>query len=148
MESLTNPVSKAASVDQSSKSKEKVTTTPLIQYLKEKKANKGKESAAAAVKGAKHARQGSKDSPPNATPSSDKSSPAKAVPSTASVPDKRSAQAIMVEKAARDAARIVNKQAPIASRKTWLYAVMASPLAKEVMVRNLVGTNRPRGQTI
>ncbi|KAL8895185.1 MAG: hypothetical protein Q9207_008271 [Kuettlingeria erythrocarpa] len=116
LESLTNPVSKAASVDQSSKSKEKITTTPLIQYLKEKKANKGKESAVAAVKGAKHARQGSKDSPPNSTPSSDKSSPAKAVPSTASVPDKRSAQAIMVEKAARDAARIVNKQTPIASK--------------------------------
>ncbi|KAI4171175.1 MAG: hypothetical protein LQ346_008766 [Caloplaca aetnensis] len=116
LESLTNPVSKAASVDQSSKSKEKVTTTPLIQFLKEKKANKGKESAVATVKGAKHARQGSKDSPSNPTSSSDKSSPAKAVPLAASVPDKRSAQAIMVEKAARDAARIVNKQAPIASK--------------------------------
>ncbi|KAL8722523.1 MAG: hypothetical protein Q9181_007467 [Wetmoreana brouardii] len=115
LESLTNPVAKPTTVDQqaalANKSKDKVTTTPLIQYLKDKKANKGKEAAAATPKSAKHARQSSKDAPSTSSSGSDKVSPAKVAASPAAPsPDKRSAQAIMVEKAARDAARILNKQ--------------------------------------
>lgn len=110
LESLTNPIPKATVVDQendaSAKSKEKVTTTPLIQHLRDKKANKGKETPAAA-KGSKHTRQDSKDS--KASLSSDKKSPSK--PVTVSPPDKRSAQAIKVENAARDAVKALNKQA-------------------------------------
>ncbi|KAL8957060.1 MAG: hypothetical protein Q9193_005571 [Seirophora villosa] len=120
LESLTNPVPKPASVDQqvndASKGKEKVTITPLIQYLKEKKANKGKENAAAAAKGPKHGRQDSKGTLAGSTPSSDKASPAKAASTANQTPDKRSAQAIMVEKAARDAARILNKQTATANK--------------------------------
>ncbi|KAL8695847.1 MAG: hypothetical protein Q9201_007935 [Fulgogasparrea decipioides] len=116
LESLTNPVAKPTTVDQqtalANKSKDKVTTTPLIQYLKDKKVNKGKEAAAAATpKSAKHARQSSRDAPSASSSGSDKASPAKVAASPAAPsPDKRSAQAIMVEKAARDAARILNKQ--------------------------------------
>lgn len=128
LESLTNPVSKAASMDQASKSKEKVTTTPLIQYIKEKKANKGKENVAGTAKGAKHARQGSKDTLSSSTSGSDKTSPAKTVPTTGQTPDKRSAQAIMVEKAARDAARILNKQANAASKLQPPSPVSTSPV--------------------
>ncbi|KAI4168949.1 MAG: hypothetical protein LQ348_007393 [Seirophora lacunosa] len=120
LESLTNPVPKPASVDQqvndASKGKEKVTITPLIQYLKEKKANKGKENAAAAAKGPKHGRQDSKGTLAASSPSSDKASPAKAASTANQSPDKRSAQAIMVEKAARDAARILNKQTATANK--------------------------------
>ncbi|KAL8936273.1 MAG: hypothetical protein Q9216_005018 [Gyalolechia sp. 2 TL-2023] len=119
LESLTNPVPKPASVDQptaAGKSKEKVTTTPLIQFLKEKKANKGKEGPAAAAKGAKHTRQTSKDAVSGSNSGSDKTSPAKAVATTTQTADKRSAQAIMVEKAARDATRVVNKQALASSK--------------------------------
>ncbi|KAL8820839.1 MAG: hypothetical protein Q9223_001032 [Gallowayella weberi] len=112
LESLTNPVPKTTTVDQRDvRNKEKVTTTPLIQYLKDKKANKGKEATTSTPKTAKHARQLSKDTQSTTTSSSDKKSPAKTTPSTAQPSDKRSAQAIMVEKAARDAARVLNKQA-------------------------------------
>ncbi|KAL8994356.1 MAG: hypothetical protein Q9169_005643 [Polycauliona sp. 2 TL-2023] len=111
LESLTNPVLKASTVDQQDgKSKEKVTTTPLIQFLRDKKANKGKEAAAAAAspKATKNAKQPTKESQSTASPAPDKKPPAKTT--TAQSPDKRSAQAIMVEKAARDAARVNVKQ--------------------------------------
>ncbi|KAI4096968.1 MAG: hypothetical protein LQ344_000771 [Seirophora lacunosa] len=136
LESLTNPVPKPASVDQqvndASKGKEKVTITPLIQYLKEKKANKGKENAAAAAKSPKHGRQDSKGTLAASSPSSDKASPAKAASTANQTPDKRSAQAIMVEKAARDAARILNKQTATANKSQTLTpastpAVLPSP---------------------
>ena len=102
LESLTNPVTKASLVDQDAdtiKSKEKVTVTPLIQYLRDKKVNKGKETVAA--KSAKQGRQ-EKDH--------------KAVESTATVqmassPKKKTAQATKVEQAAREAVKVLNKQA-------------------------------------
>ncbi|KAL8693594.1 MAG: hypothetical protein Q9224_003724 [Gallowayella concinna] len=127
LESLTNPVPKTTTVDQrDGKNKEKVTTTPLIQYLKDKKANKAKE-AASNSKAAKHARQPSKDTQSTTSSSSDKKSPAKTTPSTAQSSDKRSAQAIMVEKAARDAARVLNKQAAIPSKSQAPVAAAATP---------------------
>lgn len=135
LESLTNPVPKPASVDQptaTGKSKEKVTTTPLIQFLKDKKANKGKEGTAAAAKGAKHTRQTSKDTVPASNSGSDKTSPAKAVATISQTPDKRSAQAIMVEKAARDAARVVNKQVPTSSKPQSPSSAAAAPAGAPV----------------
>lgn len=97
-------------VDQDSealaKAKEKVTTTPLIQYLRDKKANKGKEPITA-TKGSKHNRHDSKDS--KASSGSEKKTPPK--PVAASSPEKRSAQAIKVENAARDAVMVLSKQA-------------------------------------
>ena len=110
LESLTNPVSKPPPVDQENdgagKSKEKVTVTPLVQYLKDKKANKGKENAASA-KGNKQARQDSKDPKATATPDSKSA----ATPAQVASPKKRSAQAVKVEQAARDAVKVLNKQA-------------------------------------
>ena len=115
LESLTNPLPKVNSVDQDgeagSKTKEKITTTPLVQYLKDKKANKGKEVPTPS-KAPKHSRQDSKDT--KATPSSEKKTPNKA--STISPPEKRSAQAIKVENAARDAVKVLNKQAAITKK--------------------------------
>lgn len=109
LESLTNPITKSAPVDQGSdtsgRNKEKITTTPLIQFLKDKKANKGKD-VAAAPKGAKHTRQDSKEN--KATLILDKKS-TKTDSFTVSSPDKRSAQAIKVEKAARDVVRVVSQ---------------------------------------
>ncbi|KAF7560425.1 hypothetical protein G7046_g3712 [Stylonectria norvegica] len=57
LEDLANPtpLKDIEEDDEDTKAESKVTTTPLIEYLKEKKANKAKESAAA--KSAKHARQ-------------------------------------------------------------------------------------------
>ncbi|KAI4235319.1 MAG: hypothetical protein L6R40_006492 [Gallowayella cf. fulva] len=150
LESLTNPAPKAAIVDQrDGKPKEKVTTTPLIQYLKDKKANKGKEAAAAAAaattsKAAKHARHLSKDTQSTTSSNSEKKPPAKAAPASA---DKRSAQAIMVEKAARDAARILSKQAATPSKPHTPSTVAASPVAPPTILANspLAEKKRERG---
>lgn len=110
LESLTNPIAKAIPVDQATgaagKSKEKVTVTPLIQFLKDKKTNKGKE-VAVPPKTTKHARQDSKE---KASPPHEKKS-IKAEILTVLSPDRRSAQAIKVEKAARDVVRVINRQA-------------------------------------
>lgn len=110
LESLTSPISKPAPVDQGTDSagkiKEKVTVTPLVQYLKDKKANKGKEITIAS-KTTKHTRQDSKDSKTSTIekrPSSKASNPILS-------PEKRSAQALKVEKAARDVVRVISKQA-------------------------------------
>ena len=110
LQSLTNPPAKMVHGDQENggigKAKDKVTTTPLIQFLRDKKANKGKENAAA-TKGAKHSRQDSKDS--KSAPAADSKNITGNV--TASSPKKRSAQAVKVEQAARDAVKMLNKQA-------------------------------------
>lgn len=110
LQSLTNPPAKAVHADQENggvaKAKDKVTTTPLIQFLKDKKANKGKENAAV-PKGAKHSRQDSKDGKSAAAADSKNASGNV----TASSPKKRSAQAVKVEQAARDAVKVLNKQA-------------------------------------
>ena len=111
LESLTNPISKPLPVDHNSdaanKNKEKVTTTPLIQFLKDKKANKGKDIPAP-PKGLKQSRQDSKESKNSST--NDKKTSSKANVSIPSSPEKKSAQAIKVEKAAREVVRVINKQ--------------------------------------
>ena len=110
LESLTNPVSKAPSADQENegagKSKVKVTVTPLVQFLKDKKANKGKDNTATA-KSSKHGRQDPKEN--KTAPTSE--SKATTTPTQVSSPKKRSAQAVKVEQAARDAVKVLNKQA-------------------------------------
>ncbi|KAL8732535.1 MAG: hypothetical protein Q9166_002749 [cf. Caloplaca sp. 2 TL-2023] len=153
LESLTNPVPKTSTVDQRAgldgKSKEKVTTTPLIQFLKDKKANKGKEAATAAAtpKGAKHAKQPSKDAQPIANSSSDKKTSSKTTTSTAQAPDKRSAQAIMVEKAARDAARVLNKQVTTPPKPQAPTSPAAAPVTPPTTPANapLAEKKRERG---
>ena len=110
LESLTAPAPvKAAAVengsDTESKKTEKVTVTPLVQYLRDKKANKVKD-VSNTPKAAKNVRQDSKESKSGQT--LDKKAVTK---TTISSPEKRSAQAVKVEKAARDAVRVLNKQA-------------------------------------
>ena len=103
LESLTNPVTKPPKpADQENdgiKGAEKVTVTPLVQFLKDKKANKGKESVA--VKNAKQARLDKET----------KAAAAKENAQTAQSPKKKSAQAVKVEQAARDAVKALNQQA-------------------------------------
>ena len=110
LQSLTNPPTKAVHNDQENggagKAKEKITTTPLIQFLRDKKANKGKENATV-PKGGKHSRQDSKDSKTAVVADSKHVSGNV----TVSSPKKRSAQAVKVEQAARDAVKVLNKQA-------------------------------------
>lgn len=109
LQSLTNPPAKSVNTDQENggvgKAKDKVTTTPLIQFLRDKKANKGKENATA-TKGTKHTRQDSKDNKPVALTDS-KNATGNA---TVSSPKKRSAQAVKVEQTAREAVKVLTKQ--------------------------------------
>jgi regulator of nonsense transcripts 3 len=67
LESLTDPVvSKSNNIDVATsdtpdKKVEKVTVTPLVQYLKDKKANKGRETSASSSKGSKVSQAESRD---------------------------------------------------------------------------------------
>ena len=128
LESLTNPISKPVTVDQendgSNKAKEKITVTPLIQFLRDKKANKSKETTSPA-KGAKQNRQDPKDGKQG--PVAEKKSSTKVINAGAPPPDNRSPQAIKVEKAARDAVRVLNKQAVSSSKKAVAATSSATP---------------------
>ena len=138
LESLTNPITKSAPVDQggdgSGKNKEKIVTTPLIQFLKDKKANKGKDTAAAPPKGSKHARQDSKEN--KASLMFDKKS-TKTESLSISSPDKRSAQAIKVEKAARDVVRVISRAA--SSSKS----LASSPINAAAVTTPVANNNAP-----
>lgn len=109
LEGLTNPTAKSGEPEgeneNTAKGKEKVVSTPLIDYLREKKANKSKDATSA--KPGKHGRQEPKDSKSAAV--TDKKANGKVI--AHSTVETRTAQAIKVESAAREAARIVNKPA-------------------------------------
>lgn len=130
LESLTNPITKSLPGDQeddaTEKSNEKVTVTPLVQFLKDKKANKGKENPAPS-KGGKHPRQDTKET--KSTSNQD----VKPVTGNATVssPKKRSAQALKVEQAARDAVKVLNKQVANSNRgASSIVPPAGSPTAK------------------
>ncbi|MCJ1457898.1 hypothetical protein MMC28_008267 [Mycoblastus sanguinarius] len=142
LESLTNPISKSTGMDQEndsgSKSKEKVTVTPLIQYLKDKKANKGKDNAIP-PKSARHSRQDSKDSKPAAAMDN------KSVVgnTNTSSPKKRSAQAVKVEQAAREVVKVLNKQAVNSNKNTNSLATSAAAPASTAPPVALNSTPNP-----
>jgi regulator of nonsense transcripts 3 len=104
LESLTNPVSKPTPVEVDEKDAKGEKTTPLIQYLRDKKANKVKEATAAKV--AKHNRQDSKEV--KSAPTIEKKV---VIKSNKEGPvEKRSAPAVRAEKAPRDAVKGQAKQ--------------------------------------
>lgn len=115
LESLTNPISKPAPFDSSADQENKTgpeTVTPLVQYLRDKKANKGKEAASG--KGSKQGRLDAKETKGAAVP--EKKVVAK--PKDVASPEKKSAAAIKVEKAARDAVKVLSKQAATLTKST------------------------------
>ena len=115
LESLTNPITKAPTVDQDgegTRGKEKITTTPLVQYLKEKKANKGKEGSQSG-KNTKHNRSDSKDSKASTGSSSKKLSPQTTASTTTATSSskKRGNQPSKVEQATKEIVSKANEQA-------------------------------------
>lgn len=112
LESLTNPITKSATVsseaDAASKKEDKVTVTPLIQYLRDKKANKGKEPTPAA-KSSKHARQDSKEG--KLEPSPEKKILAKAGKDVTPSPEKKGRRESKGDRVAREAVTLLNKRA-------------------------------------
>ena len=148
LESLTNPITKPVPTDLEAdgevKKGEKVTVTPLIQYLRDKKANKGREPPTIA-KNSKHTRQESKDG--KTIQVSDKKPSGRSSKEATPSADKRSAQAIKVERAARDAVKVVNKQAaaPPKGLSSPALAPSAAPNATTAPIAPLAEKRRERG---
>ncbi|KAF2463324.1 uncharacterized protein BDR25DRAFT_298104 [Lindgomyces ingoldianus] len=154
LESLTNPVTKPSAVDVAEGHKEeKVTTTPLIEALREKKANKDKPSKTAA----KHGRGESKEDP------SEKKILAKAGKDAASASGDKSRRLSKAEKAAKEAVKVLNKEASASKDGTLTSTEKTAPgapspaperkrgnvsIAKSMLQRDLglgPGPNRRRG---
>jgi len=109
LESLANPVSSKepageGDVEGTIPKGEKVTITPLVQFLKDKKANKGKEAAAS--KAAKHARQESASKSPAKSAKEASTSPEDAKKTSKDMKKER-----LVEKAAREAVKVLTREA-------------------------------------
>jgi regulator of nonsense transcripts 3 len=109
LESLANPVSSKepvgdGDVEGAILKGEKVTITPLVQFLKDKKANKGKEVAA--TKAAKHARQESASKSPAKSAKEASASPEDAKKTSKDMKKER-----LVEKAAREAVKVLTREA-------------------------------------
>ena len=130
LESLTSPAPKPTPVEVDGRGvdgaeKKEVTTTPLIEHLREKKAAKekaAKEKAASGGKGSgKHARQESKDDKSNEKGDGKKAS-AKALREAAASPDK-GRKLTKAERAAKDAVKVLNKEV------TGSVAAAAAPTA-------------------
>lgn len=111
LQSLTNPIVKPALSDTEGAAKrEVVTTTPLIEHLREKKAAaKEKPSAvkAAAIAAAKHGRQESKESPKPDSKYPPEKQDKKIVKSIVPSPEKGK----KLNKAAREAVKVLNREA-------------------------------------
>lgn len=111
LESLANPVSSKepvvdGDVEGAIPKGEKVTITPLVQFLKDKKANKGKETAAS--KAAKHARQESASKSPAKSAKEASASPEDAKKTSKDMKKER-----LVEKAAREAVKVLTREAAV-----------------------------------
>ncbi|KAK4993985.1 hypothetical protein LTR66_005896 [Elasticomyces elasticus] len=125
LEEQTQPVVKPAVPDGGvpEKQKEKITTTPLIEDLREKKANKAK---VAATKPAKHI---SKDEKGDGKVAPTKNSRPSAAPATDSV---KSKAALKVEQAARAAAEVLNREAGASSKATVKQSTVSTPATPSV----------------
>lgn len=117
LESLTNPIPRVANIDvtaeKETKAGEAKMVTPLIQYLKDKKANKSKELVTPS-KPSKHGRQESKD---NKNPPPEKKAPPKGgKDNTGGTTEKRPATPAKTEKAARETPKATDKQQMVPTR--------------------------------
>ncbi|GAD97747.1 nonsense-mediated mRNA decay protein Upf3, putative [Paecilomyces variotii No. 5] len=123
LESLTNPITKPAPVEATTDGDkaETVTTTPLVQYIKEKKANKAKDSPSS-TKGSKHGRSEKDTKPEKVQAKKLLQRPEKDGPSTTSTTDKKAKN----EKATKEAIKVANKQAAKSSAKAT-----PAPISKE-----------------
>ncbi|KAI9803447.1 MAG: hypothetical protein M1833_000966 [Piccolia ochrophora] len=117
LESLTNPVpNKAVMGDESADAmskKEKITTTPLVQFLKEKKATKGKETTSPA-KASKHSRTEPKDS--RTARIVEKKSPSK-ISKESIQESRRAGKESKPEDTPKEAVRVLNRESTANSKK-------------------------------
>ena len=120
LQSLTDPITKAGTngVDSTEGPTEKVTTTPLVQYLKEKKANKAKEAAEKKSK----AKQENKEAKPGK---------ADAKSTTVVKSSTPAAEKDRVAKATQDAVKAINKSVASMQSKSTPAKTDAKPSAKD-----------------
>ncbi|OAX81646.1 hypothetical protein ACJ72_04013 [Emergomyces africanus] len=132
LESLTNPVTKSTMDLRAEDAKEhKPTITPLIQFLKDKKANKGKETSSPA-KSSRHSRGETREARDKVERVHAKKLLSRAEKATSSPGDRQS----KIDRATKEAVRAVNKQTvnqtPKAAGKT-----IASRPPKEELLRQI-----------
>lgn len=125
LESLTNPVTKPAAPDAAETpvgvKEEKITTTPLIEHLREKKAAKDK---AAAKPAAKHAHGESKDEK-----ASEKKILVKGGKENAASPEKaKKPTRAERDKAAKEAVKVLSKEAAATSQPAAAASAQAAPI--------------------
>ncbi|PGG99356.1 hypothetical protein AJ79_08550 [Helicocarpus griseus UAMH5409] len=126
LESLTNPVTKPA-VDVEDTKEEKPTITPLIQYLREKKANKNKE-AVSPSKPSRHARGEAREAKDGKTERVHaKKLLSRADKATPSSSDRQ----VKIDRATKEAVKAVNKQTANQASKPPPGKTIASRPAKE-----------------
>ena len=118
LESLTNPIAKAPSIDVVAEKENKIddtkSVTPLIQYIKDKKANKNKEPSTPA-KSIKHGRQESKES--KSPQSEKKATPKGGRESSGGATEKKPTPLMKVEKPSRETSKAPPVKQPIPSTK-------------------------------
>ncbi|KAJ9667569.1 hypothetical protein H2201_002438 [Coniosporium apollinis] len=125
LESLTNPVAKPAAPDAAETligvKEEKVTTTPLIEHLREKKAAKDKAAAKPAIK---HAHGDSKDEK-----ASEKKILVKGGKENAASPEKaKKPTRAERDKAAKEAVKVLSKEAAATSQPVAAASAQAAPI--------------------
>ncbi|KAF7172095.1 hypothetical protein CNMCM5623_004372 [Aspergillus felis] len=117
LESLTQPITKPAAVDtptDTEEKKETVTTTPLVQYIKEKKANKAKEASSKSSRHAKGEKE-SKSEKVQAKKLLQRPDKDVAVASTGDKAEKKSRTS---DKATKDAVKAANRAANAAAKQS------------------------------
>lgn len=148
LESLTNPTPKPTQPEGGSDTETKkveAKVTPLIQYLRDRKANKSKDVATSG-KSSKHSRNDSKDS--KTSQGSDKKPSSKDTKESTQQADKRNASAIKAVKAAHDAVKLLNKQAHTSNKTLSPSSSTATPSAVPAQAKPPVATpdrKRERG---
>ncbi|KAF2496203.1 hypothetical protein BU16DRAFT_370067 [Lophium mytilinum] len=128
LESLTNPVTKPVpetNGEGASEKPEKVTTTPLIEHIREKKANKDKPQAKLA---GKHARGESRDD--KTDKAGDKKIISKAGKENAPASSEKGRKMSRAERAAKEAVKVLNKEASAKVAETASPAATAPPERK------------------
>jgi regulator of nonsense transcripts 3 len=140
LQSLTEPVARATFNGESGEGTDakpaKITTTPLVEYLKEKKLNKAKESAA------------SKTAKPQGKPEAKEAKTEKVDPKKMTVAKKetqRSPEKIKVEKATQDAVKAVNKSVAAMKSKTDVSEPVTPPPKAAAAAPTTVKRERERG---
>lgn len=150
LESLTNPITKPPAAEGDGQKEEKAKTTPLIEALREKKANKDRPQAKTA---SKHGRGESKED------AAEKKILGKSGKDVASAGGDKSRRPTKAEKAAREAVKVLNKEAlskdasattttPVASSPAPERKRGNASIAKSMLQRDLgIGpaVNRRRG---